>query len=61
MIYETKREKAINELDVIVAKLSYRNLNKLLGFGSCLAFNESVGDDFVKKEFKNAESSRVNN
>ena len=39
---ETKREKTLNELNDIVSKLSYRDLNKLVGFGLGLSFGEGV-------------------
>lgn len=50
---ETKREKTLNELNEIVAKLSYRDLNKLVGFGLGLSFGEYMAASVNMKENNN--------
>jgi len=47
---ETKREKTLNELNDIVSKLSYRDLNKLVGFGLGLSFGEGMAASINVKE-----------
>lgn len=57
IIAVTKREKTLNELNDIVAKLSYRDLNKLVGFGLGLSYGEAMAASIDVEDKKNAQSS----
>ena len=59
IIAETKREKTLNELNDVVSKLSYRDLNKLVGFGLGLSFNDAMAAsiDVDIKESQDAKGS----
>lgn len=54
---QTKREKTLNELNDIVSKLSYRDLNKLVGFGLGLSYGEYLATSIEVEEERNAEGS----
>lgn len=61
IIAETKRERTLTELNDVVSKLSYRDLNKLVGFGLGLSFGEamacSIDIDVECEENNNAKGS----
>ena len=57
IIAETKREKTLNELNDVVSKLSYKDLNKLVGFGMGLSFSEGMAASIDIQESHNANKS----
>ena len=54
---ETKREKTLNELNDVVSKLSYRDLNILVGVGMGLSISDGMAANLDIKESQDASSS----
>ncbi len=53
----TKREKTLNELNDVVSKLSYKDLNILVGVGMGLSFSDGMAASIDIKESQDASDS----
>ena len=53
----TRREKTLNELNDVVSKLSYKDLNILVGVGMGLSFSDGMAASIDIKESQDASDS----